>query len=66
MSETTRVMKRLINYWREKRLNDKCNIKAQDICEHDWDFGCDTSRKGSPFVRKCNKCLKGEILEPIK
>lgn len=44
----------------------ECEIHEQKYnCDqaHAWDYGVDRSKEGWPFVRKCNVCGKGEILE---
>lgn len=65
-SKVHALIKRLLDYWLDKPLTEKCEIAMSDICDHDWELGVDRKRKGAPFVRKCNKCNKGEILEYIE
>lgn len=32
-------LKRLIDYWKDKKLAEKCGLNVSDICVHEWRQG---------------------------
>lgn len=64
----TRWLKRLREYWNDKKLAEKCGLEVKDICVHEWD-GFDYFDHGirvtdfmhivcteRGYFKKCKKC----------
>lgn len=49
----TDFLKRMCDYWKDKKLAEKCGLDVRDICEHENDGLIYTS---NPPQSKCKKC----------
>lgn len=50
------LLNRLTNYWRDKRLAEKCGMTVQDICEHEQDGNIYWDDERFPAKYCCKKC----------
>lgn len=61
--EWDKILTRLCDYWRDKKLADKCGLKVNEICKHEPDMALEQFKKDMNleiknigFNFKCIKC----------
>lgn len=52
----TKWLKRICEYWNDKKLAGKCGLKVKDICVHESDGNIYWDKERFPERHKCVKC----------
>ncbi len=52
----TKWLKRMAEYWRDKKLAEKCGLHVKDVCVHESDGNYYWDNERFPEKNKCIKC----------